>query len=47
VPSALAPSVIATVHPSALLRAPDEDREAEIARFIDDLKEAKSALGDD
>jgi uracil-DNA glycosylase len=47
VPSALAPSVVATVHPSALLRAPDEDRAAEIARFIDDLKEAKSALGDD
>jgi len=47
VPSALAPAVIATVHPSALLRAPDEEREAEIARFIDDLKQAKAALRDD
>jgi len=39
--------VITTVHPSALLRAPDEEREAEIARFIDDLKQAKAALRDD
>jgi DNA polymerase len=36
--SALAPYVLATVHPSALLRATDEMREQEIARFIDDLK---------
>lgn len=31
--------VIATVHPSSILRAPDEEtRHAEMARFIDDLK---------
>jgi DNA polymerase len=37
VPSNLAPHVLATVHPSSLLRARD-DREAEIARFVDDLR---------
>jgi uracil-DNA glycosylase family protein len=37
VPSNLAPHVLATVHPSALLRTRD-DREAEIARFINDLR---------
>jgi DNA polymerase len=37
--SPLAPLVMATVHPSALLRAPDEEtRRRETARFIDDLK---------
>lgn len=45
VPSPLAPYVLATVHPSALLRADPEMREAEIARFIDDLKTAAKALG--
>jgi uracil-DNA glycosylase family protein len=31
--------IIATVHPSSILRAPDEEsRHAEMARFIDDLK---------
>ena len=34
IPSTLAPHLLATVHPSALLRARDTDREAEIARFI-------------
>jgi DNA polymerase len=39
VSSPLAPRVIATVHPSSILRAPDsESRRAELARFIDDLK---------
>jgi uracil-DNA glycosylase len=39
IPSPLAPHVIATVHPSSLLRAPDEEtRRIEIARFIDDLR---------
>ena len=39
VPSALAPYAMATVHPSALLRAPDEQtREREIRRFVDDLR---------
>jgi uracil-DNA glycosylase len=44
VPSALAPHVLATVHPSALLRAEPETREAEIARFVADLKVAATAL---
>jgi uracil-DNA glycosylase len=35
--SNLAPYVTATVHPSSLLRARDEDREREIERFIADL----------
>jgi len=39
VPSDLAPYVLATVHPSSILRAPDdESRHQEMARFIDDLK---------
>jgi uracil-DNA glycosylase family protein len=39
VPSALAPYAMATVHPSALLRAPDEQtREREIRRFVEDLR---------
>jgi DNA polymerase len=34
----LAPSVMATVHPSSLLRAPDEEtRRRETQRFIEDL----------
>lgn len=42
--SNLAPMVMATVHPSALLRAPDEDRETEIDHFIADLKKVANAL---
>jgi DNA polymerase len=39
VESPLAPIVLATVHPSALLRAPDEQtRHRETARFVDDLR---------
>ena len=39
VQSQLAPYVIATVHPSSLLRAPDEaTRRLEIRRFVDDFK---------
>jgi uracil-DNA glycosylase len=38
VPSPLAPRVTATVHPSSILRAPDEEsRRAEMTRFVDDL----------
>jgi DNA polymerase len=38
IPSNLAPHVLATVHPSALLRArDDEEREAAIASFVADL----------
>jgi DNA polymerase len=39
VPSPLAPHVMATVHPSALLRMPDPDeRHAALERFVADLK---------
>jgi uracil-DNA glycosylase family protein len=39
VPSELARYVLATVHPSSILRAPDdESRHREMDRFIDDLK---------
>ena len=40
-----APHALATVHPSALLRAPDEEtRHRETERFIDDLKRVAAAL---
>lgn len=43
--SPLAPYVMATVHPSSILRAPDGDtRRAETARFIDDLRPVAQAL---
>jgi DNA polymerase len=43
--SPLAPIVMATVHPSSILRAPDEQtRLAEMQHFIDDLKKAARAL---
>ena len=39
VSSPLAPHVTATIHPSAILRAPDEEaRHAEMERFVADLK---------
>jgi len=45
VDSPLAPFVMATVHPSSLLRAPDEDaRRRETQRFIDDLKIVRKIL---
>jgi DNA polymerase len=45
VSSPLAPFVMATVHPSSLLRAPDEEtRRRETARFIEDLKLVHEAL---
>jgi DNA polymerase len=38
-------TLIATVHPSALLRVPDHDqRKIEYARFVDDLKQVKLRL---
>lgn len=40
-----APYVLATVHPSALLRADDDARAGEIARFVDDLRKVAEALG--
>jgi uracil-DNA glycosylase family protein len=43
--SPLAPRVMATVHPSSLLRATsDKDRHRETERFIDDLRKAAHAL---
>ena len=45
VPSALAPYALATVHPSALLRAPDEEaRDRETRRFVEDLREVAAIL---
>jgi uracil-DNA glycosylase family protein len=45
VPSSLAPLVMATVHPSSILRAPDEEsRREELRRFVEDLKKVSSAL---
>jgi len=45
IPSPLAPLVLATVHPSSLLRAPDEEtRHRETQRFVDDLRIIASAL---
>jgi DNA polymerase len=43
--STLAPIVLATVHPSSILRASDEEtRHAELERFTDDLTRVKKAL---
>lgn len=43
--SALAPYILATVHPSSILRAPDDvTRHAEMRRFIDDLKKVAQVL---
>jgi uracil-DNA glycosylase len=45
VPSALAPYALATVHPSSLLRAPDEQtRERETRRFVEDLRKIAAIL---
>ena len=45
VESPLAPFVMATVHPSSLLRAPDDEtRRRETQRFITDLKRVHEAL---
>lgn len=44
--SKLAPKVVATVHPSSLLRQPDEvSRDREYARFVVDLRAALKAAG--
>ncbi|PYL26204.1 MAG: uracil-DNA glycosylase [Verrucomicrobia bacterium] len=46
--SKLAPRVLATVHPSSLLRQPDEEsREREYKRFVADLHAAVGAAGDE
>jgi len=44
VESDLAPIVLATVHPSSILRADEEDREAELAAFVSDLKTVAAHL---
>jgi DNA polymerase len=41
----LAPRVIATVHPSSILRAPDDEtRRLEMRRFVDDLRKVAAAM---
>jgi uracil-DNA glycosylase len=45
VPSSLAPRVTATVHPSSILRAPDdESRHLEMKRFVADLRRVAGEL---
>jgi len=45
VASELAPFVTATVHPSSILRAPDDDtRHEEMRKFIEDLKKVANVL---
>lgn len=45
IPFDLAPFITATVHPSSILRAPDnETRREEMARFIEDLRNVARAL---
>jgi len=44
--SEIAPGVIATVHPSSILRAPDDDsRHEEMRKFVADLKKVAQNLG--
>ena len=44
VDSALAPSVVATIHPSAILRS--ENRDTELAAFVEDLRVVTRLLAD-
>jgi len=45
VQSNIAPLVMATVHPSSILRAPDDDsRHEEMRKFVDDLKKVAAQL---
>jgi uracil-DNA glycosylase len=44
VPSDLAPAVLATVHPSSILRADDDARDAAMAAFVADLRVAATAM---
>jgi uracil-DNA glycosylase len=45
IPSNLAPYVMATVHPSSILRAPDDEtRQLESRRFVDDLKKLAKVI---
>jgi DNA polymerase len=48
IPSTLARAVVATVHPSSIFRAPDEQsRHREMQQFIDDLKIVADLLLDE
>ena len=43
--STLAPYIMATIHPSSILRAPDDEtRHLEKRRFIDDLKKVARVI---
>jgi len=44
VPSPLAPKVLATMHPSSILRGAPEDRKRNMAAFVADLRVAATAL---
>jgi DNA polymerase len=45
IPSDLAPKVMATVHPSSILRAPDDEkRHAEMKKFVSDLKKVGKVI---
>lgn len=45
VQSSIAPAVMATVHPSSILRAPDDDtRHEEMRKFVADLKKVAARL---
>jgi uracil-DNA glycosylase len=44
VPSELAPAVLATVHPSSILRTDGPEREAAMTAFVEDLRVAAAAL---
>ncbi|MFB3918128.1 MAG: UdgX family uracil-DNA binding protein [Terriglobales bacterium] len=47
IPARTAPFIMATVHPSAILRAPgDETRHREIRRFTDDMKKIARVLAE-
>ncbi len=39
----LAPQALATIHPSAILRADEADRERELRAFVDDLRVGSEA----
>jgi uracil-DNA glycosylase len=45
IPSPLAPKVMATVHPSSILRAPDDEaRRVETERFVNDLRKVAAVI---
>ena len=45
IPSTLAPFLVATVHPSSILRAPDEDaRQEAMAEFVNDMRTIADVL---